>query len=232
MSHNISYKGLESLHGKKWVTRLFLLSVLVTCILFGSLGNVVAQDNSPTDDEVNAISKQLYCPVCESIPLDACGTQACIQWQDTIREKLSAGWSEKEIKKYFDKQPKNSLISVEGAVKTINLDLSEDNQISETIIYNRLDDPKFNTNNLKGQSLDNQVSKTKLYDVKITKEFEEKVEKLKSPGIYLTIEDTQRKGSKILRLKTSKEHGNLNNSFPPNEDSLKKIKKLINEQKK
>ena len=138
----------------------------------------------------------------------------------------------KEIKKYFDKQPKNSLISVEGAVKTINLDLSEDNQISETIIYSRLDDPKFNTNNLKGQTLDNQVSKTKLYDVKITKEFEEKVEKLKSPGIYLSIEDTQRKGSKILRLKTSKEHGNLNNSFPPNEDSLKKIKKLINEQKK
>tara|TARA_B100000446_G_scaffold144639_1_gene137831 strand:- start:44 stop:628 length:585 start_codon:yes stop_codon:yes gene_type:complete len=133
----------------------------------------------------------------------------------------------KEIKKYFDKQPKNSLISVEGAVKTINLDLPEDNQISETIIYSRLDDPKFNTNNLKGQSLDNQVSKTKLYDVKITKEFEEKVEKIKSPGIYLSIEDTQRKGSKILRLKTSKEHGNLNNSFPPNEDSLKKIKKMI-----
>ena len=138
----------------------------------------------------------------------------------------------KEIKKYFDKQPKNSLISVEGAVKTINLDLPEDNQISETIIYNRLDDPKFNTNNLKGQSLNNQVSKTKLYDVKITKEFEEKVEKLKSPGIYLTIEDTQRKGSKILRLKTSEEYGNLNNSFPPNEDSIKKIKKLIYEQKK
>ena len=133
----------------------------------------------------------------------------------------------KEIKKYFDKQSKNSIISVEGAVKIINLDLPKDNQISETIIYNRLEDPKFNTNNLKGQTLDNQVSKTKLYDVKITKEFEEKVEKLKSPGIYLSIEDTQRKGSKILRLKTSKEHGNLNNSFPPNEDSLKKIKKMI-----
>ena len=92
-----------------------------------------------------------------------------------------------EIKKYFDKQPKNSLISVEGAVKTINLDLPEDNQISETIIYNRLDDPKFNTNNLKGQSLDNQVSKTKLYDVKITKEFEEKVEKIRSVIVFCII---------------------------------------------
>jgi hypothetical protein len=137
----------------------------------------------------------------------------------------------KEIKKYFSNQPKDSFISVEGAVKIINESLPKDMQISETIIYNRLDDPKFNTNNLKGQPLDNQVSKTKLYDVKITKEFEEKVEKLKSPGIYLTIEDTQRKGSKILRLKTSEEYGNLNNSFPPNEDSIKKIKKLIYEQK-
>ena len=138
----------------------------------------------------------------------------------------------KEIKNYFDTIPKNSLISVEGAVKIINQKLPKEINISETIIYSRLADPKFNINNLKGQPLDNQVSKTKLYDVKITKEFEEKVEKLKSPGIYLTIEDTQRKGSKILRLKTSEEYGNLNNSFPPNEDSIKKIKKLIYEQKK
>ena len=135
----------------------------------------------------------------------------------------------KEIKNYFDTIPKNSLISVEGAVKIINQKLPKEINISETIIYSRLADPKFNINNLKGQPLDNQVSKTKLYDVKITKEFEEKVEKLKSPGIYLTIEDTQRKGSKILRLKTSEEYGNLNNSFPPNEDSIKKIKKLIYE---
>lgn len=89
---------------KTWVTRQFLFSMFVTCMLFGSLGNVLAQDNSPTDDEVNAISKQLYCPVCESIPLDACGTQACIQWRNTIREKLSAGWSEEEIKQYFSNQ--------------------------------------------------------------------------------------------------------------------------------
>ena len=138
----------------------------------------------------------------------------------------------KAIKNYFDTIPKNSFISVEGAVKIINQKLPKEINISETIIYSRLADPKFNINNLKGQPLDNQVSKTKLYDVKITKEFEEKVEKLKSPGIYLTIEDTQRKGSKILRLKTSEEYGNLNNSFPPNEDSIKKIKKLIYEQKK
>ena len=137
----------------------------------------------------------------------------------------------KAVKKYFDKQPKNSLISVEGAVNIINQDLPKDMKISETIIYSRLEDTKFNKNNLKGQTLDNQVSKFKFYDVKITKEFEKKVDELKAPGIYLSIEATGR-GSKILRLKTSNEFKSLNKSFPPNVDSIKIIKKFINEQKK
>jgi cytochrome c-type biogenesis protein CcmH len=59
------------------------------------------QPGQPTDDQVNAIAKQLYCPVCENIPLDVCGTQACAQWRDLIREKLGQGWSEAQIKQYF-----------------------------------------------------------------------------------------------------------------------------------
>ena len=134
----------------------------------------------------------------------------------------------KEIKRYFNKQPKNSLISVVGAVKTINLNLPEDNQISETIIYNRLDDPKFNENNLKGQTLNNQVSKTAPYDVKITRNLKEQLKQIRKPGIYLYLEITQRGGS-TLRLKTNKDYGSLDRSFPPNDSSLKLIKKLINE---
>ena len=136
----------------------------------------------------------------------------------------------KEIKKYFDKQLKNSLISVEGAVKVINKNLSKDMQISETIIYNRLKDPKFNKNNLKGQTLDNQVSKTAAYKVKVSDSFKEQLRKIRKPGIYLYLETTQI-GNTTLRLKTDDEYGNLNNSFPPNEDSIKIIKKLIDEQK-
>jgi cytochrome c-type biogenesis protein CcmH len=59
------------------------------------------QAGSPSDDQVNAIAKQLYCPVCENIPLDVCGTQACAQWRELIREKLSQGWSDAQIKQYF-----------------------------------------------------------------------------------------------------------------------------------
>ena len=88
----------------KWVAKSILLAMLFAYLSFNKTPNILAQDINPTDDEVNAISKQLYCPVCESIPLDACGTQACVQWRDTIRTKLAAGLSEKEIKQYFSDQ--------------------------------------------------------------------------------------------------------------------------------
>ena len=152
------------------------------------------------------------------------------KFESKLHFGLTLDIKNKEIKKYFDKQPKNSLINVEGAVKIINQNLPKKIQISETIIYNRLKDLKFNTNNLKGQTLNNQVSKTAPYNSKINESFKEKLKQLRKPGIYLYIELTKQKGT-ILRLKTNADYGNLNNSFPPNEDSIKIIKKLINEQK-
>ncbi len=138
---------------------------------------------------------------------------------------------DREIRKYFKSLPKNSLISVEGSVKIINKNLPKDIQISETIIYNRLRDPKFNQNNLKGQKLNNQVSKTFLYNLKISESFKDQLRQIRKPGIYLYLETTQ-SGNNTLRLKTSEQYGNLNKSFPPNENSLKIIKKLINEKER
>jgi cytochrome c-type biogenesis protein CcmH len=65
---------------------------------------VSAQQPTPSDDQVNAIAKQLYCPVCENIPLDVCPTTACAQWRELIRQKLSAGWTQQQIKDYFVQQ--------------------------------------------------------------------------------------------------------------------------------
>lgn len=59
---------------------------------------------TPSDDQVNAIAKQLYCPVCENTPLDVCPTTACARWRDLIRQQLAAGKTEQEIKDYFVKQ--------------------------------------------------------------------------------------------------------------------------------
>ena len=133
----------------------------------------------------------------------------------------------KEIKKYFDKQPKDSFISVEGAANQIQKELPKGIIIGETIIYNRLKDKSFNTNDLKPQTLDNQVSKTAPYDVKISKEFKEKLKKLREPGVYLYLEVTQR-GGNTLRLKTGGEFFKVSdNSYPPNDYSLKLIKSII-----
>jgi cytochrome c-type biogenesis protein CcmH len=85
--------------------RNLLLSVILILIIGFSMASIVtAQETDPgtiSDDQVNAIAKQLYCPVCENIPLDVCGTQACAQWRELIREKLAQDWTEDEIKEYF-----------------------------------------------------------------------------------------------------------------------------------
>lgn len=63
-----------------------------------------AQDDPITDDEVNAIAKDVYCPVCESTPLDVCPTQACADWRELIRVKLAEGQSRDDILEYFARQ--------------------------------------------------------------------------------------------------------------------------------
>jgi cytochrome c-type biogenesis protein CcmH len=77
-------------------------------LFFGLLvvSGVMAQQAQPTpsDDEVNTIARQLYCPVCENTPLDVCPTTACAQWRELIRQKLADGWSEQAIKDYFVQQ--------------------------------------------------------------------------------------------------------------------------------
>lgn len=90
------------------------MSMLKRFVVFFGLGLglmfgvrlALAQTPAPavTDDEVNRVAKQMFCPVCENVPLDVCPTEACRQWRQTIREKLQAGWSDQQIKDYFVEQ--------------------------------------------------------------------------------------------------------------------------------
>ena len=83
---------------------VLLMTVILSVLPFVAVSAQENDPNFPSDDEVNAIASQLYCPVCENVPLDVCGTQACAQWRDLIREKLVEGWSEDQIKEYFSNQ--------------------------------------------------------------------------------------------------------------------------------
>lgn len=87
-----------------WVVAILLMIALTSVAL--------AQDGTPptptpaakqqvTQDDVNRIAKQMYCPVCENEPLDVCRTAACQQWRAQIFEMLKNGQTEQEIKDSF-----------------------------------------------------------------------------------------------------------------------------------
>lgn len=82
--------------------RITFYALLVVGLMLTTFTMIAfAQDKTPTDDDVNAIAKQLYCPVCENTPLDVCPTEACHQWRELIRQMLAEGKTEQEIKDYF-----------------------------------------------------------------------------------------------------------------------------------
>lgn len=86
---------------RRYMLALVLALLLLAVVAVSGLAQTAPQ---PSDDQVNAVAKELYCPVCENIPLDVCPTQACAQWRDLIREKLAGGWTKEQIKNYFKDQ--------------------------------------------------------------------------------------------------------------------------------
>lgn len=77
---------------------------LILILLLALLPAVVLGQEDISDDEVNEVAKDLYCPVCESTPLDVCPTQACADWRELIRTKLAAGDSPQDVLDYFARQ--------------------------------------------------------------------------------------------------------------------------------
>jgi cytochrome c-type biogenesis protein CcmH len=84
--------------------RISFFPLLFIAVLFLIPGYAEAQGGGPTANEVNAIAKNLYCPVCENVPLDACPTLACQQWRQQIADKLTLGWNEDQIYDFFVEQ--------------------------------------------------------------------------------------------------------------------------------
>ncbi len=98
-----------SLKRLAWV--IGLVSILLAIVALP----VSAQQPTPSDDDVNRVAKQMYCPVCENIPLDVCPTQACAQWRELIRLKLSEGLTDEEIRQYFAEQYGDRVLDVPPA---------------------------------------------------------------------------------------------------------------------
>ena len=78
-----------------------MILLLAASALFAPPALAQEEEPPPTDDEVNAVAAQLYCPVCENIPLDVCDSPACADWREEIRTMLAEGYSEDEITAAF-----------------------------------------------------------------------------------------------------------------------------------
>ncbi len=80
---------------------LVLLMLLLSLFVFSTVAAQDGQPGSPTDNDVNRVAKQLYCPVCPNTPLDVCETKACEDWRAQIRDQLAEGWTDQQIIDYF-----------------------------------------------------------------------------------------------------------------------------------
>lgn len=81
--------------------RIYWISIFLLVLTAFTTATVFSQGSKPTDDEVNAIAKDLFCPVCENTPLDVCPTDACKDWREEIRTMLAEGKNEEQIKQHF-----------------------------------------------------------------------------------------------------------------------------------
>ena len=79
--------------------RLGAVCLALWALVSVAVGPVAAQ--TPTPNEINAIAKELWCPLCNGVRLDTCELQACIQMREVIAQKLMAGEGKEQIKAYF-----------------------------------------------------------------------------------------------------------------------------------
>ncbi len=111
-----------SVKGNRFTVYDLRFTLITLVVLFGALFAlpVMAQDveteeepvlREVSDDEVNDVAKDLYCPVCENTPLDVCPTKACADWRELIRTKLAQGESKQDIFDYFVRQYGDSALA-------------------------------------------------------------------------------------------------------------------------
>ena len=77
--------------------RKLLLLIILLAALVPALTAAAQNSSGATDDDVNDVARQLFCPVCENIPLDVCPTAACADWRQEIRVQLNAGRTQDQI---------------------------------------------------------------------------------------------------------------------------------------
>src|SRR5262245_54099216 len=89
-----------------WVFVFVLVPVILLLVssaggFVRAQGNVTPTLRPVTDDEVNRVARNLYCPVCQNVPLEVCETAACADWREQVRTLLAQGYTEDQVRQYF-----------------------------------------------------------------------------------------------------------------------------------
>ena len=87
---------------KKYSQLMLLLTIIMALtVLMSPASSLQAAQATPTPNEVDAVAKELWCPLCNGVRLDNCELQACVQMRELIAQKLQEGQNTEEIKAYF-----------------------------------------------------------------------------------------------------------------------------------
>lgn len=88
---------------KKFLLRLAIVGLVLIAALF-ILNTATAKAQGGDDyppgvdpDDVYRISRELYCDVCQGVPLADCPSTQCRAWREEIADYLAAGMTESEI---------------------------------------------------------------------------------------------------------------------------------------
>ena len=93
---------------------LLTAALLILLALLAAPGH--AQVKTPTPNDIDAIAKELWCPLCNGVRLDNCELQACIQMREVIAQKLMGGEGKEQIKAYFVEQYGDVVLGAPAAV--------------------------------------------------------------------------------------------------------------------
>ncbi len=86
---------------KEQIVTLLLFTVLILVSSAPATAQSQPMTHTVTADDVNVVARELWCPLCSGVRLDACELQACAQMREEIALKLDAGEDVSSIKQYF-----------------------------------------------------------------------------------------------------------------------------------
>ena len=103
---------IKRIEGWRWWLGTVILAALVIIASGMMVEQAWAQADAPsatmpegvTADQVNTVAREIWCPLCSGVRLDACELKACEQMKEVIALKLAEGEDTDSIKAYFVEQ--------------------------------------------------------------------------------------------------------------------------------